>query len=98
MPQKATVELMLGVPAACQPESPSISFFPDHVHLATAYVPFQNIGCVLSPEEALQAGTLFPELISPAPAWRNGKKECVPLSPCSTFTPEECDCGKMLQM
>lgn len=33
--------------------------------LAQAYVPFQVMGMVYDPKEALQKGTLFPELYRP---------------------------------
>ena len=33
--------------------------------LARAYVPFQIMGTVYSPREALKKGTLFPELYKP---------------------------------
>ena len=33
--------------------------------LAMAYVPWQRFGCTYEPEQALQAGTIFPELDLP---------------------------------
>lgn len=33
--------------------------------LARAYVPFQELGMVWSPEEGLKMGTIFPELCFP---------------------------------
>ena len=35
------------------------------VPLAMGYVPWQNFGCTYQPMEALQAGTIFPELDKP---------------------------------
>uniref|UniRef100_A0A7C2IVP5 Spore coat associated protein CotJA n=1 Tax=Ammonifex degensii TaxID=42838 RepID=A0A7C2IVP5_9THEO len=37
------------------------------LRLATAYVPPQGYGKQFSPEEALQKGTLWPDLYSPYP-------------------------------
>lgn len=37
------------------------------LRLAQAYVPWQRYGRVFSPPEALEKGTLFPELYSPYP-------------------------------
>lgn len=37
----------------------------DNVMLATAYVPFQKIDKILPNMEALEAGTIFPELVRP---------------------------------
>lgn len=37
------------------------------LQLAHAYVPFQHMGRVFSPAEALAHGTIFPELVSPYP-------------------------------
>jgi hypothetical protein len=36
-----------------------------NVRLAAAYVPFQKLCSLLSPVNALKAGTVFPELFSP---------------------------------
>lgn len=38
------------------------------LRLATVYVPWQHMGQVFSPAQALAHGTLFPELVSPYPA------------------------------
>ena len=73
MSQKMTVELVTGLPAVCDPRESDIPIFPAQVRLSTAYVPFQAIACVLEPCDALMAGTVFPELASPAPTW--GKRE-----------------------
>ena len=35
------------------------------VPLAMGYVPWQNFGCTYEPAQALQAGTIFPELDKP---------------------------------
>lgn len=35
------------------------------LQLAVAYVPWQNYGAIFSPEEALEKGTLFPDLYRP---------------------------------
>ncbi|MDF9408924.1 spore coat associated protein CotJA [Pelotomaculum isophthalicicum JI] len=37
------------------------------MQLARAYVPWQKMGQVFSPAEALAHGTIFPELVSPYP-------------------------------
>lgn len=37
------------------------------VRLAQAYVPWQRYGVIYSPPEALEKGTLFPELYFPYP-------------------------------
>ncbi|HHX51144.1 MAG TPA: spore coat associated protein CotJA [Clostridia bacterium] len=38
---------------------------PPGMELAQAYVPWQTFGRTFSPQEALQKGTLFPELYRP---------------------------------
>ncbi|MBQ1518431.1 MAG: spore coat associated protein CotJA [Ruminococcus sp.] len=38
---------------------------PDKMPLAMAYVPFQQWGEVFGPDDALENGTLFPDLIFP---------------------------------
>ncbi|MBE6858354.1 MAG: spore coat associated protein CotJA [Ruminococcus sp.] len=45
------------------PDTPSR--LPDNVSLAMAYVPFQQWGDVYSMDEALNRGTLFPDLEFP---------------------------------
>ena len=37
------------------------------MELARAYIPIQKLGRVYSPAQALEAGTLFPELYRPYP-------------------------------
>ena len=37
------------------------------VKLAQAYVPWQRYGAIYSPQEALEKGTLFPDLYRPYP-------------------------------
>ncbi|MHB8157869.1 MAG: spore coat associated protein CotJA [Desulfocucumaceae bacterium] len=37
------------------------------MQLATAYIPYQKYGPIFSPREALEKGTLFPDLYSPYP-------------------------------
>lgn len=48
---------------------PNTKSYPDvmapPLRLAQAYVPWQQIGQVFSPAEALAHGTVFPELVSP---------------------------------
>ncbi len=39
--------------------------FPASTPLAMAYVPFQNWGDTMSPEDALDCGTLFSDLVYP---------------------------------
>lgn len=41
------------------------SRMPDKMPLAMAYVPFQQWGEVFGPDDALENGTLFPDLIFP---------------------------------
>jgi hypothetical protein len=36
-----------------------------NVRLAAGYIPYQKLCTLLSPENALKAGTIFPELFSP---------------------------------
>lgn len=43
------------------------------VRLAAAYIPYQKLCTLLSPENALKAGTLFPELFSP---YKKMDKQC----------------------
>lgn len=42
-----------------------ISRFPAETPVAMAYIPFQSLGQLYSDDEALMAGTLFPELDKP---------------------------------
>ncbi|MBO5164678.1 MAG: spore coat associated protein CotJA [Ruminococcus sp.] len=42
-----------------------MSPFPASTPLAMAYVPFQSWGDTMSPEEALDCGTLFSDLVFP---------------------------------
>lgn len=48
----------------------------NNVRLARAYVPFQKLCNLFTPEEALDKGTVFPELYSPY-----SKKEYAKMSP-----------------
>ena len=48
-----------------RPESPETSRLPKDMPLAMAYVPFQQWGDVHSSEDALESGTLFPDLVFP---------------------------------
>jgi hypothetical protein len=43
------------------------SAFIASVQLAQAYIPWQCYGATYSPKEALEKGTLFPELYRPYP-------------------------------
>lgn len=45
--------------------SMDITPFPKETPVAMGYVPFQQWGSTLTPEAALEAGTLFPELDRP---------------------------------
>ncbi len=45
--------------------SGDMPMFPKHTPLAMAYVPFQNWGDTMSPEDALDCGTLFSDLVYP---------------------------------
>lgn len=51
---------------AAVPEAQLTAYYPP-VGLAQAYVLWQRYGKVYSPSEALEKGTLFPELYSPYP-------------------------------
>lgn len=44
---------------------PNLTPFPSSTPTAMAYIPFQQFGKLYPPEEALDAGTLFPELNKP---------------------------------
>ncbi|MBQ8961655.1 MAG: spore coat associated protein CotJA [Ruminococcus sp.] len=46
-------------------QRPQASPFPENAPLGMAYVPMQQWGDTCSPEEALENGSLFPELIFP---------------------------------
>ena len=48
-----------------RPESPETSRLPKEMPIAMAYVPFQQWGDVHSSEDALESGTLFPDLVFP---------------------------------
>ncbi|MBE3589186.1 MAG: spore coat associated protein CotJA [Thermoanaerobacteraceae bacterium] len=48
------------------PAAHTTSFYPP-VRLAQAYVPLQRYGKTYSPAEALEKGTIFPELYRPYP-------------------------------
>lgn len=59
------------------PPAPNMPLFPNTppyrggmmppLQLAHAYIPWQQMGRVFSPAEALAYGTIFPELVSPYP-------------------------------
>lgn len=42
-----------------------INPIPKDASVTMAYVPYQNAGTLYAPEQALRAGTLFPELDKP---------------------------------
>ena len=44
---------------------PNPTPFPSSTPVAMAYIPFQQFGKLYSPEKALDAGTLFPDLDKP---------------------------------
>ncbi len=48
-------------------ENLKTSAYSTSVQLAQAYVPWQRYGVTYSPQEALEKGTLFPELYRPYP-------------------------------
>ncbi|MGQ9498306.1 MAG: spore coat associated protein CotJA [Desulfotomaculales bacterium] len=53
-------------------KKPEAKYYPGytgipHLELATAYIPPQVLGRTFTPAEALQHGTLFPELYRPYP-------------------------------
>ena len=39
--------------------------FPKNTPIAMAYIPYQNAKKLLSPEQGIQTGTMFPELNKP---------------------------------
>ena len=45
----------------------------DNFALAMAYVPMQHFKTVYEPDEALQTGTIFPELNKPFMGWKGGR-------------------------
>ncbi|HHV95460.1 MAG TPA: spore coat associated protein CotJA [Clostridiaceae bacterium] len=51
-----------------------------NVRLARAYVPFQRLCSLYSPEEALNKGTAFPELYSPYYKAEKSKTKISPLT------------------
>jgi len=50
-------------------KQPEVQYYPEipPLELATAYVPPQVLGRTFTPAEAVQYGTLFPELYRPYP-------------------------------
>lgn len=61
-----------GKTRAYQPEDTKVAgYYPDMpypgMELARAYVPIQRFGRVYPPAQALETGTLFPELYRPYP-------------------------------
>ena len=61
MPRTRMPEPCNNVCADCSQERDMVYGMP----LAMAYVPWQQFGCTYEPEQALQAGTIFPELDLP---------------------------------
>lgn len=47
------------------PKCKVLPFMPDNPQLANSYVPYQYLDEIFDPCEALEHGTLFPELFSP---------------------------------
>lgn len=43
----------------------NLPVMPESPQLANSYVPYQDLGEIFDPCEALENGTLFPELVSP---------------------------------
>ncbi|WP_027719361.1 spore coat associated protein CotJA [Desulfovirgula thermocuniculi] len=64
--EAASQETKAGLAQAAVPEAHVAAYYPP-VELAQAYVPWQRYGKIYSPGEALEKGTLFPELYSPYP-------------------------------
>ncbi|NSW90656.1 MAG: spore coat associated protein CotJA [Firmicutes bacterium] len=62
-------------PQPCIPQETVIS----NVKLARAYVPYQRICTLYPPEEALHAGTAFPELYQPYVIKKTLKPKIMPL-------------------
>ena len=52
----------------------TLSPLPENLSLAMAYVPFQQLVRTYDTEQALEAGTLFPELDKPFLAGRGDRK------------------------
>lgn len=55
----------------CRPRKPVSPVFPEGVELARAYIPFQEYTKSWPPEEALNKGTMFPELYRPYSPYRH---------------------------
>lgn len=64
--EAASREMKAELAQAASPEAQLTAYYPP-VGLAQTYVPWQRYGKVYSPGEALEKGTLFPELYSPYP-------------------------------
>ena len=62
----------------CESEEKPMCMFPDNIKLATAYVPYQNAKCMLSPQKALCEGTIFPDLVMPyqTPSFLHPMQDC----------------------
>lgn len=50
---------------SCLYETLNTNAFPENYLYGHAYTPVQNISKTFTPEDGLQNGTLFPELVSP---------------------------------
>lgn len=46
----------------CKPITPT-PIIPECLHYASAYIPFQYMTVLYEPEEGLQNGSIFPELV-----------------------------------
>lgn len=56
-----------------RPARPREAWATENFALAMAYVPMQHFKNVYEPDEALQIGTLFPELNKPFMGWKGGR-------------------------
>ncbi|MDQ0286615.1 hypothetical protein J2Z49_001729 [Desulfofundulus luciae] len=65
-PEKTPGQEVKATAADPSPVAHTTAFYPP-LRLAQAYVPPQRYGRTYSPAEALEKGTLFPELYSPYP-------------------------------
>ncbi len=72
----------------CQRNCRQLPFMPENPLLANAYVPYQDLDELFCPEEALEHGTAFPELVSP---YSRNQSQCVIQYLSQTDTCEEVD-------
>ena len=74
----------------CQNRCRAMDAMPTNPMLANAYVPYQEGEDLFTPNEALEQGTAFPELVSPY--HKNHSQEVINyLKKTSTCGEDECD-------